>query len=514
MIILWFQVHRARDEANVPWLQDRVPPGHLFLPFYTCCVQTREYWMVDRGLGFVVIVWFGSYCRPSTPPPLLAVNCLSFSVSCMSPDHLLTGEEGKGCGGEAKSYGGEKAWSSINRSILWSRWIQWSLAFCISLRIFAPTASIVYHPSAVSRTAVSPSAVSLYCWIALLLFTTLLLCHVPIYHSLLCINLLLCQMLLCRSSDVVQPPDVSRTAVPPFSCITLLLCHVTALSPFFCVTLLLYHPSPVSRYCFITLLLCHVTALSPFFCVTLLLYHPSSVSRYCFITLLLCHALLYDPSAVYHPSAVSRYCFIALLLCLLLLLYQVLLYHLSAVYHSSAVSRTDVSPFWCVSPFCCVMLLLYRSSAVYHHSAELQAAVSQAAVSQAAVSQTAVSQAAVTQAAVSGRLLYQAGCCIICCCITGCCITATVWLCCCISCCSITGLYTSSSRRLMFWCATTQHKLWCRVYFCVHCFCVLYVSYLCVSMLRAWSRRKHSTTFSTSFSLSEVTNQEPGARNL
>jgi hypothetical protein len=42
----------------------------------------------------------------------------------------------------------------------------------------------------------------------------------------------------------------------------------------------------------------------------------------------------------------------------------------------------------------------------------------------------------------------------------------------------------------------------------------LCVSYLCVSLLRAWSRRRRSTTFSTSFSLSEVTNQEPETRNL
>ncbi len=33
-------------------------------------------------------------------------------------DDLLTGERGEGCGGGAKSYHGEKAWSSINHLIL------------------------------------------------------------------------------------------------------------------------------------------------------------------------------------------------------------------------------------------------------------------------------------------------------------------------------------------------------------------------------------------------------------
>jgi hypothetical protein len=79
----------------------------------------REYWMVYRRPGLKAVVWFGS----SPIPPLLpSASCLSFWVFlCLSPSSLLTGEVGGGAG--AKSYDGEKAWSSLNHSIQYSLYV-------------------------------------------------------------------------------------------------------------------------------------------------------------------------------------------------------------------------------------------------------------------------------------------------------------------------------------------------------------------------------------------------------
>ncbi len=107
------------------------PRSPLSALLYMLCPDQREYWMIGRRLGFVVVVWFDSFCSPSSPP-LLAVNCLSFSVSCVSPVQLTDGRGREGGGGTAKSYDGEIAWSSINHSKLWSLWIQWSLAYTLT----------------------------------------------------------------------------------------------------------------------------------------------------------------------------------------------------------------------------------------------------------------------------------------------------------------------------------------------------------------------------------------------
>jgi hypothetical protein len=73
----------------------RKPDFHWFLTIY-------------RGPGFLAVVWFGSSFTPSPPPP---------SESSTGDWRGLEG--GGGPGGEGtKSYAGEKAWSSINYSIL------------------------------------------------------------------------------------------------------------------------------------------------------------------------------------------------------------------------------------------------------------------------------------------------------------------------------------------------------------------------------------------------------------
>jgi hypothetical protein len=77
-----------------------------------------EYWMIFRGPGFLAIVWFDSSPAPS---PSLFLQQVRTGVAT----HRKTEEErqvaklltGGGTGGwGAKSYDGEKAWSSINHS--------------------------------------------------------------------------------------------------------------------------------------------------------------------------------------------------------------------------------------------------------------------------------------------------------------------------------------------------------------------------------------------------------------
>ncbi len=84
--------------------------------FKTLPGSSREYWMIPKGPGFLAVVWFGS--SPTPFPPLLSASCLFFlSLPVCRRSSLLTGEGGGG-GGGAKSYDGEKAWLSINHSIL------------------------------------------------------------------------------------------------------------------------------------------------------------------------------------------------------------------------------------------------------------------------------------------------------------------------------------------------------------------------------------------------------------
>jgi hypothetical protein len=70
-------------------------------------MRNREYLMIYRGPGFLAVVLFGS--SPCTP----FVVSLSQS-SCVSPVELTNGRGGRG----AKTYDDEKAWPSINHSIL------------------------------------------------------------------------------------------------------------------------------------------------------------------------------------------------------------------------------------------------------------------------------------------------------------------------------------------------------------------------------------------------------------
>jgi hypothetical protein len=70
--------------------------------------------MVYRGSGFLDVVFFGSSPTPYPPHPSVITLSLSSYVLLVE----LTDGEGGGGGRGAKSYDGEKAWSSTKHSIL------------------------------------------------------------------------------------------------------------------------------------------------------------------------------------------------------------------------------------------------------------------------------------------------------------------------------------------------------------------------------------------------------------
>jgi hypothetical protein len=85
-------------------------------PLWPVMVKTREYWMIDRGPGFLLVVWFGSSPIPF-PPPSLSRLSLFLSLPVCRRSSLPTGGGGGGARG-AKSFDREKERFSINHSIL------------------------------------------------------------------------------------------------------------------------------------------------------------------------------------------------------------------------------------------------------------------------------------------------------------------------------------------------------------------------------------------------------------
>ncbi len=81
----------------------------------------REFEMIYRGPRFLAVAWFGSSTTPS-PHYLPSASCLSFSVFLCVAGRAYWRERRVGGGDGAKSCDGEKAWSSINHSIL-SGWM-------------------------------------------------------------------------------------------------------------------------------------------------------------------------------------------------------------------------------------------------------------------------------------------------------------------------------------------------------------------------------------------------------
>ncbi len=71
--------------------------------------------MIYWGPGLLAVVWFGT----TIPPPLVSNLSLFLSSFCVSPVEPTDGRGGReGGGGGAKSYNDEKAWPSVNLSIL------------------------------------------------------------------------------------------------------------------------------------------------------------------------------------------------------------------------------------------------------------------------------------------------------------------------------------------------------------------------------------------------------------
>jgi hypothetical protein len=77
--------------------------------------------MIYRGPCFLAVVCFGFYPTPATSP-VSEMSLSNSSCVSLSPFELTDGREGDEVEEEAESYDGEKAWSSINNSILsdWS----------------------------------------------------------------------------------------------------------------------------------------------------------------------------------------------------------------------------------------------------------------------------------------------------------------------------------------------------------------------------------------------------------
>jgi hypothetical protein len=86
-----------------------LPPPHPFLISFITSIQ--RVWMIQIGPGFLAVIWFG-------PSPLSNQQVFHlYQTSCVSPVELSDGR-GWAVGGEAKSYDGEKTWSSIHHLIL------------------------------------------------------------------------------------------------------------------------------------------------------------------------------------------------------------------------------------------------------------------------------------------------------------------------------------------------------------------------------------------------------------
>ncbi len=79
------------------------------------CHSESIEWFIE-GQAFLAVVWLGS----CPTPPLTLASCLSFSFFLYVVRRVvLHSTEGRGgVGRGAKSYVGQKAWSSINHSIL------------------------------------------------------------------------------------------------------------------------------------------------------------------------------------------------------------------------------------------------------------------------------------------------------------------------------------------------------------------------------------------------------------
>ncbi len=78
-------------------------------------IETREYWMIYGGPGFIAVAWIGSSPTPSLPY-LPSVSSTSDTQEDWERDGRERGEGVRGRG--ANSYDGEKAWSSIQHSTL------------------------------------------------------------------------------------------------------------------------------------------------------------------------------------------------------------------------------------------------------------------------------------------------------------------------------------------------------------------------------------------------------------
>ncbi len=104
-IVIQFLLYITKNESAKLWIS-------LLGTIQFDMFSTTEYWMIIEDQASSL-----SYdlAPPPFPPPLLSVSSTGDTEEDWEKRHYLSTEGG---GGEAKSYDGEKAWSSINHSIL------------------------------------------------------------------------------------------------------------------------------------------------------------------------------------------------------------------------------------------------------------------------------------------------------------------------------------------------------------------------------------------------------------
>ncbi len=120
---------------------------HKHSPSYGCAFLGRylsgsiicsreQLWMIYRGPGFLVVLWFGSSPNRATPFPLSPQQARpAIHRNTEKERQLAVGRGGGGWG--AETYDRTKAWSSINHSIFFGLWYHAKLLLDRRLKVYS-----------------------------------------------------------------------------------------------------------------------------------------------------------------------------------------------------------------------------------------------------------------------------------------------------------------------------------------------------------------------------------------